>query len=1193
VTGGIQVSLRNLAIIFVGILAIHTLLGGMWTEIAAEPGYDGSRVDLSIDFLVGVGSGIDTGQLPLPGRATITQAAATVTPLPSSPGGDLFPFRPWLDIGSDGTVEWKYEGTGYGNAGLQTTFEDGTSNAELDPDTGRKETAFRLPGNATVHYTKVAVEPAGDVAWWDQAWARRIPFHVEADDDLGEVVVERTFQLGKVSGNVEDQVRLTVSDPETGLETEVSCQVAGIREALEISTITIRFVMEPVIKDSKRTYYLYYDNPDAKGQKEIPDLGSPLVTRFKSDFAGMSLEAGYDNYHVYRPMGLAVAEDGRIFISDTGNHRILILDQAGRFKADFGSKGSGVGEFWCPHDLAFDDSGRLLVADTCNHRIQVFDAKLRYYRTLGISGESGLDDQHLFYPWDVDVDSKGSIFVSDTGNDRIQVYNSLDQNTASKTLGITREGGSDNQHLAGPKGISTGSEIYVADMFNNRIQSYSDINDNNADGTILSGELKWPSDVLEDDDGNLYILDTYHDRILVKSNIVPSMEIITGFIRPHSMDIDGNGNLLVADTANNRVVRIVDADLEIGQVEYNPYPTDIILDLNGEVIWRHDGILTERTVIEGWELKVEKFTHLGDCRPDRYGNPMCRVPLNIEYSGRSGLLVGNLMIRYSYQVEIPDIEETLNRHAACIGDKCHVPVSAGSDEPGRLTMNLSILGMDPAPVRLVRSISSLVVPEESLTTDLLDLDTLFQDDGYLEHTIEVVSPVPGVRVYADHAGRLAVDARAAINTTGRLMLNATATDINGQVSEPVVITIEILEVNDPPLIISEPVTEARTGQRYYYNPEIEDSDSVDFITVLLEGPGGIEIMSDGALTWIPGPDQKGKQKICFEVSDGMGSAVQEFTVAVGHDNRAPRFLTIPEETGKVGEMISFMIRAIDPDDEEIQYGLVAGPEKLEMDARTGQVKWIPSAGEGGRHTVIFQVSDGELRIVAITTITVDDPTPVCHVTVPRSQTSSGKVMVAGGCTTEYIIDSVEIKLDDGAWIPAEGTNTWHLQLKNVKPGLHTVSMKARSGVYTTVVEKRFVAEEKKSSGGWFPDFSWPSFPFISSLLIILVIGGIAVMKRRNGVVYMLHRRVDGPTMCIPVGGSDGNAIPAPPGPSVPEDETEVEEPPSLPRCFVCLGNIKELPDEVKCPDCGRAFHRSCARRVRRCPLCGEEIMEEE
>jgi hypothetical protein len=82
-------------------------------------------------------------------------------------------------------------------------------------------------------------------------------------------------------------------------------------------------------------------------------------------------------------------------------------------------------------------------------------------------------------------------------------------------------------------------------------------------------------------------------------------------------------------------------------------------------------------------------------------------------------------------------------------------------------------------------------------------------------------------------------------------------------------------------------------------------------------------------------------------------------------------------------------------------------------------------------------------------------------------------------------------------------------------------------------------------------------------------------------------------MCIPVGSNGGEAIPAPTGVSEQEDEQETEEPPSLPRCFVCLGNIKEKNDEAKCPDCGRPFHRSCARRVRRCPLCGEELLEEE
>ena len=71
------------------------------------------------------------------------------------------------------------------------------------------------------------------------------------------------------------------------------------------------------------------------------------------------------------PAAVAVDENDRIYVSDSGNHRIAIYDDAGTFLGEFGSPGVGDGQFNTPRGITVDRS-RIYVADTLNHRVQVF-----------------------------------------------------------------------------------------------------------------------------------------------------------------------------------------------------------------------------------------------------------------------------------------------------------------------------------------------------------------------------------------------------------------------------------------------------------------------------------------------------------------------------------------------------------------------------------------------------------------------------------------------------------------------------------------------------------------------------------------------------------------------------------------------------------------------------------------------------
>ena len=119
---------------------------------------------------------------------------------------------------------------------------------------------------------------------------------------------------------------------------------------------------------------------DGRGQQvfKFNQDGKLLLTLGKAGVAGPGLDT-FD-----QPTEVAVAPNGDIFVADghgrapNANARIMKFDKNGKFLKTWGKKGTGIGEFDCPHTLAFDSRGRLFVGDRQNNRIQIFDQNGRF-----------------------------------------------------------------------------------------------------------------------------------------------------------------------------------------------------------------------------------------------------------------------------------------------------------------------------------------------------------------------------------------------------------------------------------------------------------------------------------------------------------------------------------------------------------------------------------------------------------------------------------------------------------------------------------------------------------------------------------------------------------------------------------------------------------------------------------------------
>jgi hypothetical protein len=175
-------------------------------------------------------------------------------------------------------------------------------------------------------------------------------------------------------------------------------------------------------------------------------------------------------------------------------------------------------------------------------------------------------------------------------------------------------------------------------------------------------------------------------------------------------------------------------------------------------------------------------------------------------------------------------------------------------------------------------------------------------------------------------------------------------------------TITVINVNDPPVITSTPVTTAKEGELYTYDVNATDPDAGDVLTYsLTKSPSGMSINpATGLIQWTPTEEQLDDNDVIVQVSDTSGATdTQDFTIVVVEAGSNPPVITsTPITTGTVGVLYKYDVEATDDDDDPLTFSLTTFPEGMTIDAITGLISWTPSGIQAGSHDVTVKVSDG-------------------------------------------------------------------------------------------------------------------------------------------------------------------------------------------------------------------------------------------
>ncbi len=156
----------------------------------------------------------------------------------------------------------------------------------------------------------------------------------------------------------------------------------------------------------------------------------------------------------------------QIWLIETGEHRILILNEDGTLKKTIGKRGQGNGEFNFPTHLCLDQKGNCYVVDAMNFRVQVFNSNGDFISVFGKSGDA---TGYFSSPKGIATDSYGNIYVVDALFHVVQIFD-----INGNFLYSFGTQGQDKGQFWMPSGIyiDKADKIYVADSYNSRIQIF-------------------------------------------------------------------------------------------------------------------------------------------------------------------------------------------------------------------------------------------------------------------------------------------------------------------------------------------------------------------------------------------------------------------------------------------------------------------------------------------------------------------------------------------------------------------------------------------------------------------------------------------------------------------------------------------------------------------------------------------------
>jgi tripartite motif-containing protein 71 len=388
---------------------------------------------------------------------------------------------------------------------------------------------------------------------------------------------------------------------------------------------------------------------DSQGNIYIADYANNRVAKFSP--TGVWIKnwgsTGTGTGKFQRPYGIDIDDNDVVYVADSNNERIQTFTTGGTFLSSFGSAGTGNGQFFQLRRVVVSHgaSPTVYAADLWGYNVQRFSQSgVFQFKYAGSAPAVGLFNE----PSGLAVDS--DVFVADAVNQRIQKFDLLGD---LELVWGHRGWGTDTLGFAWPRDVTideTNSKVWVADTKDSRMIEYTrggvpTGRKVGQDGGAI-GSLHWPLGIASVN-GDVIVADTGNNRVQRWDGTGLTVEwTATGFLAPSDVSVY-NGVVYVADSGNHRIVRLNASTGAVidsyGSADLH-YPTGVAINpANGDA-WVADSTWNRLVEFSPIGVKVQTFGSLG--YPPTHGR--------FNYPGKLEIANGRLYVadQWNDRVEV-------------------------------------------------------------------------------------------------------------------------------------------------------------------------------------------------------------------------------------------------------------------------------------------------------------------------------------------------------------------------------------------------------------------------------------------------------------------------------------------------------------------------------------------------------------
>lgn len=874
--------MRLVALATVGLMVLAPFLGAP----GSAEGYDTFFLN---DFKTGdhrsvlsfaEGGKLTTG-MEMDPLSVIFNATVNATSDEYTPSGLDYPLNPYIDIGADGVIDWQFSGLGYGRWGLQDVFNDGSSMINLTFEANdTREVRFKLPKGADIKGGGFTTG-GWPVPYWGPEYVVSST-QTESKGEFGpdlEIFKDRMYEAWEsndptITTDSDFDIVYRWFDGENWSQTKEISPPGDFLQDDSPSLIVYKDKLYCAWSASESDDFFSNDDIYLRWTED-GDNWSPLKKVSPILRAGMNdwpvLEIYQDRLYIF----WKTMDDSIANVENSNDMDIVYRWYDG---TNFGpieeiTKGDDGAIDWS-YDVAVYNNRLYVVWETdvgdwLEYQVDVMvksydGASWSNRKNLCPSNDDTKDEIPRTYVWFNPVKKIEELYVIWGRGDGNQ-YGTGDIDIVIRVFDGTKW--SPIQEISQPN-------VQVQNM-GHRLIGYQ--------GRLYATWIDGKESVVVGGNDNLVVFKIFGD-IVIRSFDGWEWSKIKELTPSGQSDKASDPELCVFkgklyatwSFPNDQTSSSDDWDIIIRNIDFQDVTLDVDIGKDGTIDW--SGELTSSQHVIPLNRSQIEAALTGGSIVDDYDNEITEVAIRIKSKFPSKLRVHDLKIEYEYKIPFDfaeQLDSLLARNRPAANDSrqspqiVEFPIEAGTESSGKIIFeDLEVEYLINYRPFLIREIPVLYMEEDTDWENAVDLEEYFSDDwddGDLMFRIASEEDESLLDAYI-RSGWIGFRTPTE-NWYGISNVSVIATDGFGLDSIPYTIQIQVLPINDPPVLDFIPDQRLRVGDKFKYQASAFDVDGDKLI--FKDSSKVFNINKDsGTISFIP--SSRGKFKVNVSVADGFG-----------------------------------------------------------------------------------------------------------------------------------------------------------------------------------------------------------------------------------------------------------------------------------------------------------------------------------